>query len=67
MPRIIRLFKKFNWPFTLWLNSRAIEASAQYGPVLVEIGCDMAGEYGCGWKYDFGCGCGYEYGSGYGH
>jgi peptidoglycan/xylan/chitin deacetylase (PgdA/CDA1 family) len=44
VPRIIRLFKKFNWPFTLWLNSRAIEASAQYGPVLVDMGCDMAGE-----------------------
>jgi len=42
LPRIIRLFQSFSYPFTLWLNSRAIETSAQYGPILVGMGCDMA-------------------------
>jgi hypothetical protein len=28
---------------TLWANSRALEVSSQYGPVFVEMGCDVAG------------------------
>jgi peptidoglycan/xylan/chitin deacetylase (PgdA/CDA1 family) len=42
LPRIVKLFDKFQWPFTIWMCGRALELSPEYGPLLVNRGHEMA-------------------------
>ncbi|KAM0752933.1 glycoside hydrolase/deacetylase [Meredithblackwellia eburnea MCA 4105] len=42
LPRLIKLFRKFGWQFTLWANGRAFEVSGDYPKILAEDGHEIA-------------------------
>ncbi|KAK4700928.1 hypothetical protein P7C70_g5308, partial [Phenoliferia sp. Uapishka_3] len=42
LPRILKLFKKFDMQFTTWACARALEVTAPYGQILVANGHEIA-------------------------
>ncbi|ORY88411.1 hypothetical protein BCR35DRAFT_263424 [Leucosporidium creatinivorum] len=42
LPRLLKLFRTFNWQFTTWACARALEVTAPYGKILVEDGHEIA-------------------------